>query len=893
VASPTLYLVDGSGYVFRAFYAIPHLSTSQGMPTNAIRGFTSMLRALLASERPDHIAVAFDTKHKTFRSDLYPDYKANRPPPPPDLVPQFPWFRKVVRAMNIPALELAGYEADDVIGTLARRAVEEWDYDPVIVSGDKDLLQLVDDRTTMIDPMKRKRFGPSEVEERFGVPPERVADVLGLAGDTSDNIPGVPGIGEKTAAKLLGTYGTLDDLLARADEVKGKRGQSLRDFSEQALLSRDLATIRRDVPIDVDRAALALTEPDVDALRALYTELEFDRLLAELGDEPEEAVEAEEAHEYRCLTSLEQVHEAVAAALEADLVAFDTETTSTDPMLAELVGVSLSWAAGTGVYIPVAHAYASAPDQPPLDDVIDALRPLLEDPAQPKVAQHAKYDWNVLRHHGVDVRGIVGDPMLASYLLDPARRSHGLDNLAREFTGHRMIPYAEATAGLGDGTFAMVPVERATEYAVEDADYTLRLAELLGARVADAGFASLYEDVELPLSRVLGHMERAGMLVDSARLAALSEDFAGRIATLEAEVHELAGRAFNIGSPKQLAEVLFNELGLPVVKKTKTARSTDQSVLEQLAPKHPLPERVLAWRHLSKLKSTYVDALPAAIHPRTGRVHSSFKQTVAATGRLSSDSPNLQNIPVRTEEGRRIRRAFVAPPGHVLLSADYSQVELRILAHLSGDEALIAAFEAGDDIHRRTASEVFGVFPEMVSSEQRTAAKAINFGIMYGMSAFRLARELKIGQKKAKAYIDAYFARYAAVKAFVDRTVELARRDGYVTTLFGRRRFLPELSARSHVARARAEREAVNSPVQGTAADLLKLAMVEVGDAIEAGRLAARLVLTVHDELLFEVEREAAERVGEQVRELMSGVAELAVPLDVDVAWGESWAEAK
>ena len=891
---PSLYLIDGSGYVFRAFYAVPRLSTSRGMPTNAIMGFTRMLVALIEAERPDHIAVAFDVKRETFRNALYPPYKAHRPPPPPDLIPQFPWFAKVVEAMRIPALSLEGFEADDVIGTLARRAVEEWGMRPVIVSGDKDLLQLVDERTTMIDPLKRMTYGPAEVLERFGVPPALVTDVLGLAGDSSDNIPGVPGIGEKTAAKLLAEYGTLDDLLAAADQVKGKRGESLRQFADQARLSRELATIRRDVPIQVDSDALRLTPPDADALRAIYTELEFDSLLAALPPSGEaRAVEPAGGADYRCLLTLDEIRQAVAAAMQAELVAFDTETTSTDPMRAELVGISLSWEAGRGVYIPLHHDYPGAPAQPPRSAALDLLRPLLEDPARPKVAQHSKYDWNVLMHCGVDVRGVAGDPMLASYLLDPGRRSHGLDHLARELCGHEMITYAEVTAGLGIDSFSRVPVERAAEYAAEDADYALRLAVLLGGRVAEAGFSSLYEDIELPLSRVLGRMERDGMLVDRELLAALSVEFAGRIATLEGEVHAAAGRPFNIGSPKQLAEILFDELGLPVVKKTKTSRSTDQSVLEQLAARHPLPDRVLAWRHVSKLQSTYIDALPAAIHPETGRVHSSFKQTVAVTGRLSSDSPNLQNIPVRTEEGRRIRAAFVAPPGHVLLTADYSQVELRILAHLSGDPALIEAFVAGDDVHRRTASEVFGVFPELVSPEQRRAAKAINFGIMYGMSPFRLARDLGIGQKQAKAYIDAYFARYGEVRGFVDRTVEEARRHGFVRTLFGRRRFLPELGSRDHAARGRAEREAVNSPVQGTAADLLKLAMVAVGDEIEAGRLAARLVLTVHDELLFEVAREAAEEVGERVRELMAGVAELAVPLTVDVSWGNNWAEAK
>ena len=696
----TLYLVDGSGYVFRAFYAVPHLSTSTGLPTNAVLGFTRMLRALLDEEQPSHVAVAFDTAGPTFRVDIYPEYKANRPPPPPDLVPQFPYFRRVVEALNIPAVELSGFEADDVIGTLAVRAKEEWGLRPVIVSGDKDLLQLVDDRTTMIDPMKRKTFGPAEVVERFGVPPERIPDVLGLAGDSSDNIPGVPGIGPKTAAKLLGEHGTLDALLEAADQVKGKRGQSLRDFSDQARLSRELAIIRTDVPLDVDPAALALSEPDVDALRDLFQELEFDSFIAELDVADPARAEAAEAHDYRCLLTLDEVREAVASAREAELVAVDTETTSTAPMRAELVGVSLSWAPGSGVYIPVGHHYLGVPDQPPLDEVLAILRPLLEDDGVPKAAQHAKYDWQVLRHYDVDLAGVVADPMLASFLLDPGRRSHGLNHLAEQFCGHRMISYAEATRGVPDGGFHGVPVEQAAEYAAEDADYTLRLAELLGRRVGEAGLSHLYDDVELPLSRVLGRMERDGMRVDPGVLAELSVEFAERIAALEAEVYELAGRPFLIGSPKQLGQILFDDLGLPVVKKTKTARSTDQSVLEALAGKHPLPERVLAWRHISKLKSTYVDALPAAIHPETGRVHSSFKQTVAVTGRLSSDSPNLQNIPVRTEEGRRIRTAFVAPPGQVLLSADYSQVELRIVAHLSQDPALIEAFAAGDDVHR-------------------------------------------------------------------------------------------------------------------------------------------------------------------------------------------------
>jgi DNA polymerase-1 len=893
---PTLYLVDGSGYIFRAFYAVPRLTSSTGMPTNAVMGFTRMLRSLLEKESPDYVAVAFDTKERGFRADMYPQYKAHRPPPPPDLVPQFPYFRKVVEALNIPTFAVAEYEADDIIGTLVERS-RDWGMRAVVVSGDKDLMQLVDERTVMIDPMKGRTFGPAEVEQKFGVPPNLVADALGLAGDSSDNIPGVPGIGGKTAAALLQAHGSLEGVLAAAPGIKGKRGENLREFAEQARLSRRLTVIVRDVPLDIDREALRLTAPDIGALRALYTELDFHRFLAELAVEAGEEEEAPasalgETHEYRCLLSLDEIRVAVAEARRAEMVAYDTETTSTDPMQAKLVGISLAWEPGKAVYIPVGHYYAGCPEQPDLSEVLDALRPLLEDGAVPKTAQNHKYDWKVMRRHGVDVVGVVEDPMLSSYLLNPGRLSHGMDNLALEFLNHQTIKYKEVTDGVRGAIFSGVSVAKATEYSGEDSDVTLRLAGMLRERVDEAGLSSLRDDVELPLARVLGVMEMNGMLVDGAFLEGLSVEFAERIEVLQGEIHELAGREFTINSTQQLGEILFDELGLPVVKRTKTLRSTDQSVLEELKSRHLLPAKVLAYRHLAKLKSTYVDALPGAIHPETGRVHSSFKQTVAATGRLSSDSPNLQNIPVRTEEGRRIRRAFIAPEGHLLLSADYSQVELRILAHLSGDQGLIDAFHADEDIHQATAAEIFNVFPTMVSKEQRSAAKAINFGIMYGMSAFRLAREQGIPRKEAKEFIDRYFIRYSGVKAFIDDTLAAAREKGFVTTLLGRRRYLPDLQARGP-AKGRAEREAVNTPVQGTAADILKLGMVAIGESIEAGELPAKMVLTVHDELLFEVEEARVDEVGSMVREAMEGIVELAVPLKVDLSSGVNWAEAK
>ena len=900
-----LYLVDGSGYIFRAFFAVRQsLSTASGMPTNALMGFTRMLRSLLEKEHPDHIAVAFDTPAKTFRHEMYDQYKANRPPPPADLVPQFPYFSKIVEAMNIPVLRIEGFEADDLIGTLADRAKREWGVKPIIVTGDKDLMQLVDDVAVMVDPMKDMRYGPEGVIERFGVPPDRVVDVLGLAGDTSDNIPGVPGIGEKTAAKYLQEFGGIEDVLkAAADgKIKGKRGASLVEFADQARLSRDLAAINLDAPVRaLSLADLRLTSPDVPKLRALYEELEFTRFIRELdaesGGAAAAAVSKAERGEYKALMTVADVQaavtEALATAKAGKWIAFDTETTSTDPMQAKLVGVSLSWDAGSGVYIPLAHYYAGVPDQPDTPATLDALRPLLEDPDVPKVAQNFKYDWKVLKRAGLHVRGIAFDPMLASYLLKPGRRSHGLDALAEEFFGHEMIKYAEVTDGVRGAVFSGVAIERAVDYAAEDADFTLQLANLLAPMVAEAGMTSLLDDVELPLAQVLADLEMHGMAVDREHLGRLSVEFEERAGLLEGQIHELAGREFNIGSPKQLRVILFEELGLPVIKKTKTGPSTDMSVLEQLAPKHPLPDRIVQWRHLTKLKSTYVDALPEAIHPETGRVHSSFKQTVAATGRLSSDSPNLQNIPVRTEEGRRIREAFVAPPGHLLLSADYSQIELRILAHLADDPALISAFESGADIHRRTASEIFGVFPEMVGADQRRAAKAINFGVMYGMSAFRLARELDIPRRDAKGYIDRWFKQYAGVRKWLDATLQEAKTKGYVSTLLGRRRFLPDLSTRDHQARARAEREAINSPVQGTAADVLKLAMVAIGGDVRSGKLDAKLVLTVHDELLFEVEDAKIEPIAAQVRQAMEGVVELKVPLTVDVAWGKTWAEAK
>lgn len=891
----TLYLVDGSGFIFRAFYAIgARMTAPDGTPTNAVFGFVRLLLNVLKDRDPAHVAVVFDASGPSFRNEIYPEYKANRREPPDELKPQFALCREAVRALGIPALELPGYEADDIIGTLACKWIATG-RPCVVVTADKDFMQLVEDGQITLWDGKERDIDREAVIDKFGVPPERVVDVLALAGDSSDNIPGVPGIGPKTATTLLQKYGDLDTLLAEAASVGGKRGQALVDFAEQARLSRRLAAIERDAPIELDEEALLRTPPDPDTLAEFLRRLNFKSFLKEFGLEGEGGGQIDRSG-YRTILTRPELDEVVEAIRRAGRLALDLETTSLDTLRAEIVGFAVAWAPGEAAYIPVAHRYTGAPEQLSKEEVLAALRPILTDPAFPKFGQNFKYEWQVLcRDADLDYVGLTCDSLLAAYLLDPNRRSYKLDELASDFLGHRMIAFHEVTAGTADATgsprFGAVDVHTATRYAGEDADVALRLCDFLMPRLEREGLAELNRDIEVPLARVLARMELHGVRLDADMLRRQSAEFAERIAALEAEVHEIAGEPFNIGSSKQLAEILFERLQLPTGKKTKTGYSTDQSVLEQLALLHPLPEKVLAWRHLSKLKGTYLDTLPQLIHPITGRLHTSFQQFVAATGRISSSEPNLQNIPIRTAEGREIRRAFVPDPGWKLLSADYSQIELRLLAHISDDPALLDAFARDEDVHARTAAEIFGLLPDRVTPEQRRQAKAINFGLIYGMGAYRLANDLGIGRGEAKAIIDRYFERYRGVRRYFDETVEQARREQRVKTLLGRIRPLPDIHSRNHALRQHAERTAVNTPIQGTAADLLKLAMVRLDRRLEAERRRTRLLLTVHDELVLEVPEDELAVVPDIVREEMERAYPLKVPLKVEVGIGESWAD--
>ncbi len=888
-----LYLVDGSSYIYRAYYAIRHLSNSKGEATNAVYGFTKMLQTLIKQEQPDHLAVIFDAKGPTFRKELYPEYKANRSAMPEDLVPQIPLIKEVVRAFRLPMLELQGYEADDIIATLARRYAA-LGLDVTVVTGDKDLMQIVSDRVSLLDTMKGRRSREPEVIERFGVPPRQVLEVLGLAGDTSDNIPGVPGIGEKTASALIQEFGDIENLLANIDQVKGKKRQeNLREFADQARLSRRLADLVYDLPVEIDYADLALEEPDKEQLSALYAQLEFHQLLQDLGVADKPAERCAEAGDYQTVTTVEALETMLARLCDAGRFAFDTETTSLKAVQAELVGLSFSLAAGSGWYLPVGHRYLGAPEQLDPGLVLEKLRPLLEDAAMAKVGQNIKYDALVLRNAGIELAGISDDTMVLSYLTHPEAKSHGLDALARDHLNHRMIPYKELTgSGQKQIGFAEVEVEKAAVYAAEDADITWQIAEKLLPELPASGAEKLYREVEMPLVDVLTRVEWRGIRVDAELLADLSTEMGIALKRLEEEIHTLADGSFNINSPKQLGEVLFEKLALPRGKKTKTGWSTNVDVLTNLAEEHEIAARILEYRSVAKLKNTYTDALPQLINPATGRIHTSFNQAVTATGRLSSSEPNLQNIPIRTPEGRRIREAFLPAEGNLLLAADYSQIELRVMAHIADVESLKQSFEAGEDIHRRTASEIFNVFPELVSDEMRRQAKTINFGVLYGMGAFSLAKDLGISRKEAQQFIDSYFARYPAVLRFMEERREEARQDQYVTTLLGRRCAIPEISSKNGAVRSYAERNAINYPIQGSAADIIKVAMVNIDRRLREENLQARMVLQVHDELVFDVPETELEQVRQLVKLEMENAVTLSVPLVVDIGVGANWSEA-
>jgi len=912
----TLYLIDGSSYIYRAYYAIRHLSSPSGHPTNAIYGFIQMLLKLIKDHDPKHLAVVFDAGRITFRTEIYPEYKANRAAMPDDLRQQVGPIREVVRAFNIPVLELEGFEADDIIGALAARYSAE-NGKVVVVTGDKDLMQVVTENVTLLDTMKDKQSGLAEVNERFGVVPDLVPDILGLAGDSSDNIPGVPGIGEKTAIKLVQEFGSLDALLERAAEVKGKNGEKLREFRDQALLSRKLATIERNVPMEFNLGDLAAREPDTPALNAFFKQYGFTTLIKELTGRATLSAE-----NYRTVTTAAEL-EALAAALEqAAEFAFDLETTSLDPRLAEIVGLSFSFRDHEAWYVPVGHVTSPpphpqeegtlfsappqtdgergagatfAPGQLSRDTVLERLAPLFLNPDLRKVGQNSKFDIQVLANSGVTVKGVWFDTMLASYVLNPARSGHGLDALAQEHLNHRMISYSEVTGtGKGQKNFSQVEIEAASRYACEDADATWLLRQKFGPALAETGLERLFHTLEMPLVTILADMENHGVLLDRTMLKELSDDFATRLSGLEGQIFAIAGTPFNLNSPKQLGEMLFERMGLKTGKKTKgkTGWSTDNEVLSAMAEEQEIARLILDYRGLTKLKSTYSDALARLISPRTGRVHTSYNQTVAATGRLSSSDPNLQNIPVRTDEGRRIRHAFIAPPGHVILSADYSQIELRVLAHLSGDQVFCHAFANDEDIHTRTAAEVFGLFPEMVTTEMRRQAKTINFGIIYGQGAFSLAKQLGIARKTAEEFIAAYKERHSGAVGFLDSCIRQAEETGYVTTILGRRLPIPDIHSANGNVRAFAQRNAINYPIQGSAADIIKSAMIRVDGRIRAERLKSRLTMQVHDELVFEVPEEELLAMERLVDEEMSRAVEMKVPLKVDMSYGKNWSEA-
>ncbi len=884
-----LYLVDGSSYLYRAYHALPQLTNSSGEPTGALLGVANMLRRLLNEAESRRILVVFDAPGKTFRHEQYPEYKAHRPPMPDPLRQQIEPIHELVELLGLPMLQVPGVEADDVIGTLAV-AADQAGLKCVISTGDKDLAQLVTNRISLVNTMTDTHLDQSGVEEKFGVSPERFIDFLALTGDKSDNIPGVEKCGPKTAQKWLTQYGSLDEVMAHADDIGGKIGEHLRAAIPTLPLSRQLVTIRTDLELDIDVTGVQIADCRTEALEAFLKRYEFNSWLKEIHAQttPADAV----PEHYRIITSMQEFQDCVAQLRKADLIAFDTETTSIDPMRAKLVGLSFCSEAGHAAYVPLEHDYPGAPEQLSVDEVLASLKPLLEDPGCAKVGQHIKYDMNVLSHYDIRLRGIAFDTMLESYVFNSTGTRHDMDSLALKYLGRQTTHYEEiAGKGAKQIPFSQVPVEDAGHYAAEDADVTLQLHRHLWPRLQEEPrLAGVLQDIEIPLVPVLAKMEQRGVLVDADSLRAQSQEMAVQMHELETRSHELAGQPFNLGSPKQLQQILFEHQGLPVVRKTpKGQPSTAEDVLQELSADYELPRLILEHRSLSKLKSTYTDRLPEDIHPKTGRIHTSYHQAVAATGRLSSSSPNLQNIPIRTDLGRRIRRAFIAPEGMQLLACDYSQIELRIMAHISGDQGLLDAFRQGVDIHRATASEVFDTPYEQVSGNQRRAAKAINFGLMYGMSAFGLARQLELERGEAQAYMDAYFARYPNVLRFMEETRHSAQDAGYVETLFGRRLYLPEIRASQVQRRQAAERAALHAPMQGTAADIIKRAMISVDKWLREEQTGTHLVMQVHDELVLEVPVERIEEVRSGVIERMSAAADLDVPLTVEAGHGNDW----
>ncbi len=908
-------LVDGSSYLFRAFHALPPLTNSKGQPTGAVKGVINMLRSLQKNYAGSKIVVVFDAKGKTFRNDMYSEYKANRPPMPDDLRVQIQPIHDIVDAMGLPRLVIEGVEADDVIGTLAKQATEQG-IETVISTGDKDMAQLVSEHVTLINTMTNTAMDREGVVEKFGIPPERIVDYLALMGDKVDNIPGVEKCGPKTAVKWLLEYDSLQGVMDNADKVGGKIGENLRSALEKLPLSYELATIKTDVDLPCNLSSIQVEEPDTDKLAALFADMEFKSWVAELsasganrlapsagqgdmfGGAEEEVVAppaAPETLDYQCVTEQAAFDAWLEKLKSAELFAFDTETTGLDYMQASIVGVSFAVEAGTAAYVPLAHDYLGAPAQLDREAVLQALKPLLEDPAVAKVGQNLKYDKHILANHGIELKGIAHDTMLESYVLDSTAGRHDMDSLAMRELGVQTVHYEDiAGKGAKQLTFNQIEIDQASQYAAEDADITLRLHQTMAPRLARAeGLQRIYHDIEVPLVSVLQRIERNGTRIDRQMLADHSHRLGERMAELTEQAYKIAGREFNLGSTKQLGEILFEELKLPIIKKTpKGAPSTAEEVLVELAEDYELPRVLMEYRGLSKLKSTYTDKLGDMIDPSTGRVHTSYHQAVAATGRLSSSDPNLQNIPIRTEEGRKVRQAFVASPGYKILAADYSQIELRIMAHLSEDDGLLRAFANGEDIHKAAAAEVYGVALDEVTTDMRRSAKAVNFGLIYGMSAFGLAKQLHIGRNEAQEFIDRYFATYPGVKRYMDNTRSEAAEKGYVETLRGRRLNLPEINSSNGMRRQAAERTAINAPMQGTAADIIKLAMLKVDAWLQSADVDARMIMQVHDELVFEVAEHQLDEVRDKIIQLMSEAETLRVPLLVEAGVGINWDEA-
>ncbi|MFH1727249.1 MAG: DNA polymerase I [Pseudomonadota bacterium] len=884
----TLFIIDGSSYFYRAFHAIKPLTTKEGIPTNAIYGFTVMLMRIIKEHDPSHICIAFDHPSKSFRHDIYSAYKANRSAMPDELRVQIPYIKKLVQGLNICAIEKEGFEADDIIGTLTKNYEHEMKV--TIVSGDKDLMQLVNEKTNMLDTMKDKLYGPKEVLEKFGVGPELIIDYLAMVGDSSDNVPGISGIGAKSAVKFINQFGNLEKLFENADNIKGKISENIKNEKEKAILSKQLVTLNTEMTLDVSENDLEKKEINSEALSKLFNKLEFKRFLTEIEGMKQKT--KLDQSKYYCITEAEKLNNLCKKMDAAKIISVDLESTSVFPMEAKLVGVSISLDEGNeSYYLPINHLTL----EKQLDEslVLEKIKPSLENKAIKKIGQNLKYDFIILQRYGILINPISFDTMIASYLLNPGVSQHNLDAISLNYLGHKTTKFEDVVGkGVKQIGFAEVDLEKASHYACEDSHIPALLYNELLKLLKEDKQDTVFSEIELPLLSVLAYLETNGVLINTNHLESLHKIFSEKASIIKKQIFELASEEFNINSPKQLSVILYDKLNYPVLKKTKTGKSTDLSVLEQLSSDYELPRKILDYRSLTKLISTYIEALPRLINHETGRIHTSFNQTVTATGRLSSSDPNLQNIPIRSEDGKKIREAFIAPKGYKLVSCDYSQIELRILAHFSNDPSLIDAYKNNLDIHKKTASEIFGIAFDDVTDQQRSYAKTINFGIIYGMSAFRLSNELKIPHALAKEYIDNYFRNYSKIKNYIDRTLESARKNGYVSTLFGRRRYLPDLNAKNMQIRMSAERIAINTPIQGTAADIIKVAMINIYKDIINKDLDCKMIIQVHDELVFEIKNELAQEQAQKIKDIMENACLLAVPITVNIGIADNWAEA-